>query len=466
MEKNILPKDFFFGAAMSGPQTEGAHNKDGKLPSFWDNYSDQHIHDFHNNVGSYIGNDFYNRYEEDIKILKSMNFNSFRTSIQWSRLIDINGMLNPEGAAFYHKVIDCAKANGIEVFINLHHFDLPQHLQDRGGWLNREIVEAFGNYARIAVEEFGSKVNHWFTFNEPNVISWAKYTAAFWPPYEANYDMAFNCQYNLTLAHSVAVREFRKLKVQGLIPETCDIGLINNFAPSYTKENPSKEDLEAVRMTDGTHNRWWLDICSKGSLPQDVIDSLTELGVKIDMRDGDELLLKNGVVDWIGFNYYQPSRVQAPKVAVDSFGNRKFADEYIWPDRKMNEHRGWEIYPKGIYDFAMKMTEECPGIPFFISENGMGVEGEDKFMNEDGIIEDDYRIDFVREHLIWINKAIQDGADCRGYHYWGAIDNWSWRNAFKNRYGFVGVNLAKGYERYKKQSAGWIAEVAKSKEIE
>ncbi|GKU24927.1 glycoside hydrolase family 1 protein [Clostridium folliculivorans] len=460
-----LPKDFFFGAAMSGPQTEGAHNKDGKLPSVWDHWSDLEINAFHNNVGSYVGNDFYNKYEEDIKILKSLNLKSYRTSIQWSRLLDKDGNLNPKGVEFYHKVIDCSLENGIDVFMNLHHFDLPQYLQDRGGWLNREVVEAYANFARLAFKEFGSKVKHWFTFNEPIVVSMQMYMSGAWYPYEVNYKKGMLGQYHITLAHCLAVREFNKLKAEGTISDSCDIGLINNFAPPYTKENPSKEDLEAVRMTDGIHNRWWLDVCSKGTLPKDILDTLEELGLLPDLREGDEGILSCGKVDWLGFNYYQPARVQAPAEKFDEYGNPKFSDPYIWPERKMNVYRGWEIYPKGIYDFAMKITKECPGLPFFISENGMGVEGEEKYRNADGLIEDDYRIDFVKEHLEWVARAIEDGADCRGYHYWGAIDNWSWNNAFKNRYGFVSVDLANKYTRVKKKSAAWIKAVAGNNEI-
>ena len=135
-----LPDNFFFGAALSGPQTEGAYNVGGRLRSYWDMWSDQEINAFHNNVGSYVGNDMYHRYEEDIKLFKSMNFKSFRTSMQWTRLLDQDGNINPEGAAWYHKLIDCANENGIDIFMNMYHFDMPEYLYKRGGWANREVV--------------------------------------------------------------------------------------------------------------------------------------------------------------------------------------------------------------------------------------------------------------------------------------------------------------------------------------
>ena len=461
-----LPKDFFFGAAMSGPQTEGAYNKGGKLPNFWDTWSDMDINKFHNNVGSYVGNDFYNKYEEDIKLLKSLNFDSFRTSIQWSRLLDINGNINPEGAEFYNKVIDCSNENGIEIFINLYHFDMPSYLCDRGGWENREVVEAYAKYARQAFREFGQKVKYWFTFNEPIVEPDAKFRLLQWYPYIKDEKRAITVQYHIALAQSLAVNEFRKAMEAGELRKDAKIGLINCFAPPYTKENPTEADLEALRMTDGIHNRWWLELVSKGKLPKDVLDTLEEYNIAPPIRPGDEEILSLGKVDWLGFNYYQPTRVQAPSKKFEDNGNPIFAEPYIWEKRKMNVHRGWEIYPKGIYDFGMKIKEECPGLEFFISENGMGVEGEAKYANESGVIQDDYRIEFVKEHLEWVAKSIEDGANCVGYHYWGAIDNWSWINAFKNRYGFISVDLADGYKRKKKKSADWIAKVAETKIIE
>ena len=466
MSNYRLPDNFFFGAAMSGPQTEGAYNKDGRLKSIWDRWSDLEIEAFHNNVGSYVGNDFYNKYEEDIKLLKSLNFNSFRTSIQWSRLLDVNGNINPKGAEFYHKVIDCAKENDIEIFMNLYHFDMPTQLLDKGGWENREVVEAYANYVAKAIGEFGTKIKYWFTFNEPVVEPEQMYKNGIWYPYIKDIKRSLNVQYNITLAHCLGVEEFRKLQREGKLCDGAKIGLINCFMPPYTKENPTDGDLEAVRMTDGLHNRWWLDIVSKGELPSDVLDTLDKMDILPNVRVGDREILSLGKVDWLGVNYYQPTRVQAPKNKVDENGNPIFADPYIWPDRKMNIHRGWEIYPKGIYDFGIKIKNECSELEFFISENGMGVEGENKFKDEAGVIQDDYRVEFVKEHLQWIAKAIQEDVKCTGYHYWGAIDNWSWSNAFKNRYGFIEVNLDDKYSRNKKKSADWISKVAETKIIE
>lgn len=448
---------------MSGPQTEGAWNIDGRLRSYWDMYSDNEINMFHNNVGSYVGNDMYHHYEEDIKLLKSLNFKSFRTSIQWTRLIDQDGNINPKGAKWYHKLIDCAHENGLEIFINMYHFDMPECLLKRGGWENREVVEAYVNYVTKAMLEFGFKVKYWFTFNEPCVEPEKEYLDGIWYPYIKNFKKSIQVQYHITLAHCLAVSAFRKLQKKGKLIDGAKIGIINNFSPSYTKENPTEKDLEAVRMTDGLHNRWWLDIAAHGHLPNDVLDTIeNRWQIEIYTRAGDKEILSKGKVDWLGFNYYKPRRVQAPDLEFDKNGMPCISKPYIWSERKMNNYRGWEIYPKGIYDFGMKIKNECPDLPFFISENGMGAEKEDVFCDEKGVIQDDYRIEFIKDHLNWVAKAIEDGANCLGYHYWGAIDNWSWINAFKNRYGFIKVCLDDNYRRVEKKSASWIKEVART----
>lgn len=465
MENKVLPQDFFFGAAMSGPQTEGAWNKGGKLENLWDTWSNEDLSAFYNRVGSYAGNDFMAHYQGDFQILRDLNMTTWRTSIQWSRLLDEEGNLNPAGVAWYHELFAAAREAGLETFVNLYHFDMPTYLFRRGGWENREVVEAYANYAEKAMREFGQEIRYWFTFNEPIVEPEQRYQEGVWYPQLHDFKRARAVQYNISIAHALAVERYRKLKSEGALRADARIGLISCFSPSYTKADPSPADLEAVRMNDGINNRWWLDLVTKGELPADVIDTLRAGGVEVPVRVGDDAILKQGIVDWLGCNYYHPSRVQAPARAQDEYGNPCFADPYVWPEARMNESRGWEIYPQGIYDFGMKCKDEYPDLEFFISENGIGIEGEYKNRDEQGQIEDPYRVEFVRDHLAWIAKAIEDGAAIKGYHYWGLIDNWSWSNAFKNRYGFVEVDLMEGYQRRLKQSAAWLRQVAATRVV-
>lgn len=458
-----LPDDFFFGAALSGPQTEGAWREGGKLENIWDTWSMLDLGAFYNRVGSYAGNDMTRLYAEDFRTLASLGFTSARTSFMWSRLLDKDGKLNPEGAAFYHKLLAAASEAGIDLFVNLYHFDMPTYLFRRGGWESREVVEAYAHYAAVAFAEFGQEVKHWFTFNEPIVEPEQRYEHGGWYPFVHDFGRARTVQYYISLAHARAVHEFRVAQASGILRSDARIGLINCFTPPYTRQNPTQADLEAVRMTDGICNRWWLDLVTRGELPADVIATLADRGIMLPTRPGDEQILAQGTVDWLGFNYYHPARVQAPSSDVDEYGQPVFADEYVWPDATMNESRGWEIYPQGIYDFATFMMREYPELEWFVSENGIGIEEDRAERDEQGrILDASYRVPFVRDHLRWIARAIEEGAKCRGYHYWGAIDCWSWNNAYKNRYGFVEVDLAHDFERRPKESADWIREVART----
>ena len=353
MAQYQLPNDFFFGAAMSGPQTEGQWNQGGKLENLWDTWSIQDLGSFYNCVGSYAGNDFMAKYQEDLRILKDLGLDTYRTSIQWSRLLDADGNLNEEGAAWYHELFRASREAGLEPFVNLYHFDMPTYLFNRGGWESREVVEAYAHYADVAFHEFGQEIKYWFTFNEPIVEPEQRYQEGVWFPQLHDFSRARTVQYHISLAHALAVANYRRAYDEGAIRADAKIGMINCFTPVYTKENPSEADLEAVRMTSGINNRWWLDLITKGELPADVLDSLAEGGVKLPFRAGDQEILKQGVVDWLGCNYYHPTRVQAPASKIDQYGLPHFADEYVWPDAVMNESRGWEIYPQGLYDFGM-----------------------------------------------------------------------------------------------------------------
>ena len=211
-----LPQDFFFGAAMSGPQTEGAWQRYGKVENIWDTWSNERIEDFHDRVGSYAGNDFTARHEEDFKTLRKLGLTTWRTSIQWSRLMNADGGLNEKGARYYHAIFAAAAEAGLTTFVNLYHFDMPTYLFRRGGWENREVVEAFANFARTAFGEFGSEVSYWFTFNEPIVEPQQRYTAGCWYPFVRDFSRARTVQYNISIAHSLAVGAFRAAKTAGV----------------------------------------------------------------------------------------------------------------------------------------------------------------------------------------------------------------------------------------------------------
>jgi 6-phospho-beta-glucosidase len=451
-----FPQNFWWGSASSAAQTEGAADRDGKALSNWDHWFSQQPNRFFNQVGPQQTSTFYDNYKQDIQLLKQVGHNSFRTSISWARLIpDGTGQPNPKAVEFYNSVIDELKANGIEPFITLMHFDLPFAMQEKGGWESREVTDAFAHYAKTCFELFGDRVNFWFTFNEPIVPVEGGYLYDFHYPNVVDFKRAATVAYHTMLAHAKAVKAYRELNQAG------QIGIVLNLTPSYPRsDNPA--DVKAAHLADLFFNRSFLDPAIKGEYPEELVELLRSYEQLPRCDFADKALLEEGKIDLLGINYYQPRRVKARMNAVNiesPFFPEWFFDNYEMPGRKMNPHRGWEIYEKGIYDILINLRDNYGNIPCYISENGMGVEGEEKFV-ENGQINDQYRIEFVKGHLQWLHQGISEGANCIGYHMWTFIDNWSWMNAYKNRYGFVQLDLAT-QKRTIKKSGEWFAKIAK-----
>ena len=455
-----FPEGFWWGTASSGPQTEGAANIGGRIGSIWDHWYKLNPERFHNNIGAEHTSNFYYQYKDDIKLMKETGHNSFRTSIQWSRLIP-NGMgaMSQDAARFYNNVINELIANGIEPFINLHHFDMPINMQDIGGWENRTVVLAYVNFAKTCFELFGDRVKYWFTFNEPIIPVCDGYLYDVFYPNVVDFKRAVQVAHHTIIAHSLAVNVYRSLNLDG------KIGIILNLTPAYPRsQNPA--DLKAAHLADLFFNRSFLDPIVKGEYPEQLVSILREHNMlPAEILDSDLLVIKNSKIDLLGINYYKPRRVKAKEYAIHPnapFMPDQFFDDYAMPNRKMNVHRGWEIYEKAIYDIAIRIRDEYGNIPFFISENGMGVEGEEKFRDHSGQIQDDYRVMFVREHLKWLYKSIDEGANCHGYHMWTCFDNWSWANAYKNRYGLIEVDIHNHFKRTVKKSGEWFKNLSEN----
>ncbi|MDZ5782660.1 glycoside hydrolase family 1 protein [Marinococcus luteus] len=461
-EQFTFPKGFWWGAATSATQIEGAATEGGKGKNIWDQWFEEEPNRFFNGVGPGTTSDFYHQYKDDIARMKDINFNSFRLSISWSRLIpDGSGEVNPEAVDFYNNVINEMIAQDVEPFVCLYHFDMPMAMQEIGGWENRETAEHFGRYAGICFDLFGDRVKKWFTHNEPIVPVEGGYMYDFHYPNVVDMKRAAQVGYHTLLSHVFAVKAFREKGRAG-----GEIGIILNLTPSYPRSS-HPADLKASRIADLFFNRSFLDPTVLGEYPQELIDLLGEHGVLPDTESGDKTLIQEGKVDLLGVNYYQPRRVKAKENLPNPSAPilpEWFFDHYEMPGRKMNPYRGWEIYPKGVYDIMMNLRDNYGNIPSFISENGMGVQDEARFI-ENGMIQDDYRIEFIQDHLEWLHRAIEEGANAKGYHLWSFIDNWSWMNAYKNRYGYFSVNIDTE-ERTPKKSAYWITAVHKNNGFE
>lgn len=455
-----FPKDFWWGSAVSGPQTEGRVQDDGKGESIWDHWFDEEPEKFFDEVGPAKTSQFLTRYKEDIQLMKETGHNSFRTSIQWSRLIpEGSGAINPKAVNFYNAVIDELIANDIEPFINLYHFDMPLALQKQGGWLNRTTVEAYVNFAKTCFELFGDRVTKWFTHNEPIVPVEGGYLYQFHYPNHINFKEAIQVGYHENLASAMAIAAYRELGQAG------EIGIILNLTPSYPRDESNPADVKAAAYADAFFNRSFLDPATKGTFPKELIEVVTELALMPDILPGDLELIKANTVDLLGINYYQPRRIKAKESEIDTTNGPMpddYFDNYEMPGRKMNIHRGWEIYEKGIYDILTNLKNNYGNIKCYISENGMGVEGEDKFTDANGIVHDDYRITFIKDHLKCLHQALEEGSNVQGYHMWTCMDNWSWSNAYKNRYGFIAVDLDNDGARTIKDSGRWFKQLADS----
>lgn len=436
-----FPKDFWWGAATSGPQLEGRFNK--KHANIFDYDFEKFPEHFWHGIGPDVASNFYNDFREDIRLMKKAGLNSVRTSIQWSRLIDDleEGTVNPEAVEFYNAVIDEFLSNGIRPIINLHHFDLPVELLHKyGGWANKQVISFYVKYAEQCFRLFGDRVSDWFTHNEPMVVVEGGYLYQFHYPDLVDGKLAAQVAYNLQLASSLAIQKYREVNQNS----DGKIGIILNLSPN-NPASQDKEDIAAAHFADLWQNRLFMDASVKGKFPNELVEILTKDRVLWNSTLEELETIKNNKVDMFGVNFYHPNRAQRPHYSPDSLTvdwlPNKYFDDYKMVGARMNVDKGWEIYPQTLYNIAKNIQKNYGNIPWFVSECGIGVSNEDRYLNRDGLIEDDYRIQFVQEHLYWLHKAIDEGANCFGFHLWTPIDCFSWRNSYRNRYGLISVNI-------------------------
>ena len=457
--KYKFPENFWWGAATSGPQSEGRFHKAHR--SVFDYWFDTDPQAFFHQVGPNTASNFYNSYKEDIAMMKEIGLNSVRTSIQWTRLMKDfeTGETDADGVRFYNAVIDEFLRQGITPVMNLHHFDLPIELYEKyGGWASKKVVDLFVVFAKKCFELFGDRVKHWVTFNEPMVVAEGEYLYQFHYPNLVDGKTAVQVVYNLNLASAKAIAAFH---ASSCAAQGGKIGIVLNLTPAYPRSD-AEEDKKAAAFAEDFKNRSFLEPAVHGVFPESLTGVLQRDGVLWQSTPEEMEIIHQNTVDFLGVNYYQPFRAKVREIPFDESSGwmpDKYFDAYEMPGRRMNPYRGWEIYPQAIYDIAINVRDNYGNIPWYISENGMGVEGEEKFTHADGYVEDDYRIDFYKEHLGWLHKGIEEGSNCFGFHAWTPIDCWSWSNAYKNRYGYIAVDLATQKKTIKK-SGQWIKEVA------
>ena len=458
-----LPEGFKFGSSASAWQTEGWTGKKEHQRNFVDMMYLAEPERWFNGVGTIKSTDFYNRYEEDIKLMKELGIQVYRTSIDWSRFITDyeTNEVDQDALRFYEKVIDCLIENGIEPMLCLEHWEIPEYVINKyGTWDNRKVMELFVGYSKKVMAAFHDKIKYWWTINEPAVVPNEAYLFGNIWPYEENTKKSVQMNYHRVLATSLLVEHHAKMGYQG------KVGIILNPSPSYPKSMNNPKDIEAAKICDMFNYKQYTDPLINGKFDEAYFELLKKHECMFEYVKGDFEKIDDNKIEVVGINYYQSLRVRQRETAWNPdkpFIPTAYYETYSPRGIKMNFSRGWEIYPKGIYDMLKIIQNDYRNIECWITENGMGVMDEDKFKDASGQIQDSYRIEFLSDHMAWMLKAIDEGCDCRGFLNWTFTDNLSPVNAFRNRYGFVEIDMENNRNRRIKKSGDWVKELMRTR---
>ncbi len=431
-----LPAGFEFGVATSAYQIEGAWNVDGRSPSIWDTFS-QTPGKVDRDVPGDRACDHYHRYPEDIQLMKDLGVDTYRLSLSWSRLIPQGtGTVNPAGLDFYNRLIDDLLTAGIRPNVTLYHWDLPQVLEDRGGWVNRDVADWFAEYSSVAFESFGDRVKQWATLNEPIAI-WVGYGLGWFAPGQRDAKAGRQAMHNAMLAHGKSVHAFRASShSDGQIGVVLDIW----------KRQPLTESAADRALADEGEDdgfRFFLDALRGGGYSDRLRARLEREGTLPQIEPQDQAIIESPI-DWLGVNVYS-------RVVVDSTSQTPGTWAQSNPNPGGNFlDDGSEYYPRAAYE-ALEMVRDDYGWtgPVYITENGVP----DAPGKTDPLV-DDERIRYVEGFLHWIARAIEDGTDVRGYYLWSLLDNYEWSAGFSRRFGLVHVDELT-LERTPKKSAEW-----------
>lgn len=452
---------FLWGGASASYQCEGGWQEDERAESMWDHY----LHENQLENGD-VASDHYHRFEEDIRMMAEGGQNSYRFSLAWPRIIkNREGDINEKGIAFYKRMLKACKENGIEPFVTLYHWDLPQYWQSEGGWLNEEVCKAYEHYAKVCFENFSGEITHWSTFNEPKWFVMSGYLIGNYPPGHQSVPETIRAAFNVMYASALGVKAFREGGYPG------QIGIVHSFTPVNGVDDTLATRI-AMRYADNYSNNWILDTAAKGEIP---IDLLAELSKKYDLSytSPEKLaVIKNNTVDFLGLNYYSRTLVKPytegeTTLVVNNSGSEGKGKSRVvlkgWFEQVLNDpnmkYTEWdtEIYPKGLQDGLQEAWEKYH-LPIYITENGVGVKEDVSH----GRVEDDYRISFMNDHINAMMNAMDAGVEVRGYYAWSPFDLYSWKNGIQKRYGLVAVDFENGLRREPKKSWYWYRDMIAS----
>jgi beta-glucosidase len=444
------PDGFAWGTATASYQIEGAVAEDGRSPSIWDTFSHTPGKVQDGDTGD-VADDHYHRYAEDVDLMAGLGVGWYRFSLAWPRLLpEGGGALNEAGLDFYSRLIDTLLAKGIRPWVTLYHWDLPQVLQDRGGWPERDTAERFAEYAAAVHARLSDRVKHWTTLNEPWVSAFVGHATGRHAPGMADGEAALRAAHHLMLGHGLAIEAMRAQD-----GGDCEYGITLNLHPvDAASDDPA--DADAARRADGLSNRIFLDPLLRGSYPADLLEDVRDVSDGGHIRDGDEQRI-HVPLDFLGINYYFRSVVR--KGAGDRPSEWVGQEDIEKVSRGLpRTEMGWEIDADGLYDILARVHRDYPGTPLYVTENGAAFADE---KGPDGAVHDPRRIEYLDAHFRAAHRAIADGVDLRGYFVWSLLDNFEWAFGYSKRFGLIHVDY-ETLERTPKDSARWYAEVTRA----
>ena len=423
--------EFIWGVATSSYQIEGAANEDGRGKSIWDTFCKVpgKVANFDNGD---IACDHYHRFKEDLDLMKWMGVKAYRFSVAWPRVIpDGVGRVNEMGLDFYDRLIDSSLEREIAPWLTMYHWDLPEALQLRGGWNNREVVEWFGEYAEVLTSRFGDRVKNWMTLNEPLCSAWLGHLYGDMAPGIKDLQTALNVSHNLLMSHGLACQVIRSNVSEA------NVGIVINVTPAVPATD-SQVDSNAAQLADGFDNRWFLDPVFGRTYPADVIDAL---GASPEIHSGDMKLIAQDL-DFLGVNFYFRQTVAADQ------NSKPLPIRSVNRENVKKTAMNWEVHPQAFEEILLRISKEYSPKAIYITENGSA--WNDEVIN--GEIIDDERIDYLVRHLDAMRSARNQGAPILGYFAWSFLDNFEWAYGYEKRFGLIYVDY-KAQTRTPKKSA-------------
>jgi beta-glucosidase len=451
-----FPDDFLWGSATASYQIEGAVGECGRGASIWDTFSHTPGKTYRGDTGD-IACDHYHRLEGDLDLMADLGLRAYRFSVAWPRVQPSgSGTPNREGLDFYRRLVDGLRQRDIVPMLTLYHWDLPQALEDRGGWTNRETSERFAEYAGIVYEAFSEEVGHWITLNEPWVASWMGYGLGVHAPGHRDSAAALAATHHLLLGHGLAMERMRSAG------DDNQLGVTLNLHPGHPSRD-TEADRKAARRVDGQANRLYLDPLFRGEYPEDIFSYYRERGADLSfVRDGD-LQKISTPIDFLGINYYFRHSVR--EAPVEEGSSVPFADlgaRPVIPHAGEKTAMGWPVEPEGLKEMLVRIKDEYADVPIYVTENGRAVHD---YIDPEGGVDDEERISYLDSHFRAAHEAMERGVDLRGYMVWSFLDNFEWAEGYSKRFGLVFVEYGT-QQRIPKSSARWYSGVIKRNGLE